>query len=140
MWHRWTDWLSCRWPWSSASETPLGELGERAAVSYLRRKKYLVVDRNVHFREGEIDIVAVDGRTVVFVEVKTRRSADKGDPWEAVDRAKQGKIISAASIYLNREDLLDQQIRFDIVSVVWGEQDAKPKIEHWIGAFDESHA
>lgn len=120
------------------TELSLGEMGELAAVKFLRKKKYRVVDRNVNFQEGEIDIVAVDGRTVVFVEVKTRQSADKGEPWEAVDRNKQKKIIAAASVYLNRENLNDQKSRFDIVAVTWPDRKQRPQIEHLVAAFDES--
>ena len=116
----------------------LGELGERAAAKFLRRKKYRVVDRNVRFQQGEIDIVAVDGKTIVFVEVKTRSSTLKGEPWEAVDQAKQEKILKAASIYLNREGLNGQKTRFDIVSVTWNDHERLPQIEHLEDAFDET--
>lgn len=114
----------------------LGELGEAAAVKFLKKKKYNVIERNVTFDVGEIDIVAVDGRTVVFVEVKTRKSRQKGEPWEAVDLAKQKKISQAASIYLNKENLADQKSRFDIISITWLEGQTKPEIEHLIDAFE----
>lgn len=119
------------------NERSLGELGERLAAKYLRKKKYKVVDRNVRFDEGEIDIVAVDDQTVVFVEVKTRSSADKGEPWEAVDEQKQKKILATASLYLKREDLLDQKSRFDIVSITWSDPDEKPEIQHFENAFED---
>ena len=136
MWHRLSEWVnSC---WSSRPKPSLGELGENAAVRFLKKKKYLVVDRNVQFREGEIDIVAVDGRTVVFVEVKTRSSDRKGQPWEAVDRSKQRKVMEAASLYLNREELTEQLYRFDIVSILWQEDEKNPVIEHLVDAFDEA--
>ena len=122
----------------SHSELSLGEKGELAAAKFLRKKKYRVVERNVNFHEGEIDIVAVDNRTIVFVEVKTRKTNDKGQPWEAVDRSKQKKIIAAASIYLNREGLNELKSRFDIVAVTWVDESKPPHIEHLIDAFDES--
>ena len=75
------------------SEISLGEAGERAAVKYLRKKRYQVVETNVTTPVGEIDIVAVDGRVIVFVEVKTRRSTQKGEPWEAVDLTKRKKLL-----------------------------------------------
>ncbi len=114
----------------------LGELGEKAAAKYLRKKRYKVVETNVTTSVGEIDIVAVDGRVVVFVEVKTRRSNKKGEPWEAVDFAKRKKLLHLAEAYLKREDLNDQKARFDIVSVTWLEGENRPEIEHLIDAFD----
>ena len=116
----------------------LGELGELAAAKYLKKEKYKVVDRNVHLSDGELDIVAVDGRTIVFVEVKTRQTANKGEPGEAVDVTKQKKIIQAATEYLNRESLNDQKSRYDIISITWTDLSHPPKIEHWVDAFDES--
>jgi putative endonuclease len=113
----------------------LGELGERAAAGYLRKKRYKVVETNVTTSVGEIDLVAVDGRVVVFVEVKTRRSKKKGEPWEAVDLAKRKKLLHLAEAYLKREDLNDQRARFDIVSVTWLEGAHRPEIEHLIDAF-----
>lgn len=113
----------------------LGELGEQEAVRFLQKKRYQVVDRNVAFREGEIDIVAVHDRTVVFVEVKTRRSDRKGAPWEAVDAGKQEKLIRAASVYLSRERLTDQRYRFDIISITWEDESSRPEIEHLESAF-----
>lgn len=104
-------------------------------MRFLQKKRYQVVDRNVAFREGEIDIVAVHDRTVVFVEVKTRRSDRKGAPWEAVDAGKQEKLIRAASVYLSRERLTDQRYRFDIISITWEDESSRPEIEHLESAF-----
>jgi putative endonuclease len=69
---------------------PLGYLGERAAEKYLKRKGYKIVARGLRLRGGELDLVAVDGRTVVFVEVKTRRSEQFGHPAEAISRPSSG--------------------------------------------------
>ncbi|MEC9092935.1 MAG: YraN family protein [Planctomycetota bacterium] len=119
----------------------LGELGETAAVDYLRRKTYQVIERNVRIHRasvnGEIDIVAVKNRTIVFVEVKTRRSERKGEPWEAVDAAKQERIIGVANAYLAQENLKDQDCRYDIVSVIWGNENRPAEIRHLENAFDE---
>ena len=134
--HKLTSWISGAS--DDSSEKSLGQLGEDAAARFLRGKKIQVVDRNVRFQNGEIDIVAVENRTVVFVEVKTRRSNDKGEPWEAVDRIKQAKILDLADAYMTREDILDQKARFDIVSVTWSDDSKAPIIEHLVDAFDES--
>ncbi|MEZ6116917.1 MAG: YraN family protein [Pirellulaceae bacterium] len=71
----------------------LGAKGEAAATKFLRKKGYILIGTNVRTSMGEIDLVAVDGRTVVFVEVKTRESdGDVGHPAEAVDQRKQDKL------------------------------------------------
>ena len=70
----------------------LGERGEDAAARYLKRLGYHIVARHVDLRVGEIDVVAVDGRTVVFVEVKTRTSTEAGSPIEAVDELRQRRM------------------------------------------------
>jgi uncharacterized protein (TIGR00252 family) len=81
---------------------PLGYLGERAAEKYLKRQGYKIVARGLLLRGGELDLVAVDGRTIVFVEVKTRRSAQFGLPAEAVSIRKQVYLTRAALFYLKR--------------------------------------
>ena len=85
---------------------------------------------------GEIDLVAVDERTVVFVEVKTRRSQDAGHPSDAVDLDKQRRLTRLALAYLKRHHLLEYPSRFDIVAVTWPENERNPKIEHLRGAFE----
>lgn len=129
---RYFDWYS-----RPKSGAELGVWGEQIAVKYLKRQRYRVVESNVRFPFGEIDIVAIDQKTVVFVEVKTRRSPVKFQPWEAVDTAKQRKLIRLGGAYLRREGLLDQRARFDIVSVSWDGKTRKPEIEQLIDAFGE---
>ena len=85
----------------------LGRRGERAAEPLLRRKGYKIVARGERGPLGELDLVAVDGRTVVFVEVKTRRSHDAGHPAEAVGPEKQQRLTRLALAYLKRHDLLE---------------------------------
>ena len=115
----------------------LGERGEAAAAKYLRRKGYkIVAQRRRQHGLGELDLVAVDGRTVVFVEVKTRRSTDKGHPAEAVDEAKQAKLARMALAYLKRHGLLEHRARFDVVSILWPESSRRPQIEHFENAFE----
>ena len=87
---------------------------------------------------GEIDLVAVDGRTVVFVEVKTRQSTAAGQPQDSVDPAKQARLSRLALAYLKRHDLLDCQARFDVVAITWQADQAKPTIEHFIHAFEST--
>ncbi len=93
--------------------------------------------RNLRFRIGELDIVARQGNCIVFLEVKTRRTGDAGEPYEAVKPVKMRRIVSMAEIYIRREKLESDELvfRFDIISIVWPEG-AAPKIEHLENAFD----
>jgi putative endonuclease len=114
---------------------PLALRGERAADRYLRRKRYKIVARRSLWRRGELDLVAVDGQTVVFVEVKTRGSTQYGSPEEAVTLEKQRRITRAALLYLRTHGLLECPARFDVVAVLWKNSDRRPKIEHFQDAF-----
>lgn len=98
-------------------ELPLGRRGERAAEKYLKRKGYRIVARNFRAAGAEIDLVAIDGETLVFVEVKTRRSRTSGAPEEAVDERKQLRMRRAAEVFLARYRAGDKELRFDVVAV-----------------------
>src|SRR5262249_16774000 len=89
------SWWSKRW-----QRKPLGFIGERVAERFLKRQGYRIVARGLLLRGGELDLVAVDDRTVVFVEVKTRRSSQFGQPADAVDQRKQFRMTKAALFYL----------------------------------------
>jgi putative endonuclease len=115
---------------------PLGRRGENAAARYLQRLGYVIVARGQRAAIGEIDLVAVDGRTVVFVEVKTRTTQDAGHPSDAVDDAKQRRLTRLALSYLQRHDLLECHSRFDVVAVTWGDANQRPLIEHYANAFE----
>lgn len=114
----------------------LGQRGEAAAARHLKRLGYTIVARSVRSSWGELDLVAVDGRTIVFVEVKTRRCDVRGAPVDAVDRHKQRRITNLALAYLKRHDLLECAARFDIISVVWPRDAKKPAIKHYRNAFE----
>jgi putative endonuclease len=114
---------------------PLGRRGEDVAARYLRRLGYVIVARGHRDNIGELDLVAVDGRTVVFIEVKTRTSHDAGHPADAVDEAKQKRLTRLALSYLKRHDLLECATRFDVVAVTWPPR-GKPTIEHFKSAFE----
>jgi putative endonuclease len=115
---------------------PLGYLGERAAERFLKHKDYRIVARGLRWRGGELDLVAVDNRTVVFVEVKTRRGERFGRPADAVDTKKQQRITRAALYFLKRHGLLEHHCRFDVVAVTWPAGMKKPSIEHYQNAFE----
>jgi putative endonuclease len=114
----------------------LGRRGERAAERYLRRLGYKIVARRERGRLGEIDLVAVDGRTIVFIEVKTRRSHDAGHPAEAVGLEKQRRLTRLALAYLKRHDLLEYSARFDVMAITWPNGARRPVIEHIRNAFE----
>ncbi len=99
------------------SPLPLGRRGERAAEKYLRRNGYRIVARNFRAAGAEIDLVAMDGETLVFVEVKTRRSRIAGAPEEAVDERKQTRMRRAAEVFARRYRENEIEMRFDIAAV-----------------------
>jgi putative endonuclease len=94
-----------------------GKAGEDLAVRYLKRKGYKVLERNYTCPVGEIDIVAKDKKTIVFVEVKTRRSMSYGSARLAITPHKQRKISMTALYYLKCNRQVDQDARFDVVTV-----------------------
>jgi len=97
----------------------LGHIGEDIACYYLERHGYKILVRNYRRRFGEIDIIARDGKSLVFIEVKTRSNNRFGNPLEAVDTRKQGQIAKVALDYLARNKLLDKPARFDIVTIFY---------------------
>ncbi len=112
-----------------------GAEAEELAARYLQSKGFAIIDRNFTVRGGEIDIVAVDNGTYVFVEVKSSRIPGF-DPLEQVTRRKISFLKRAAEIYLLRKGLLDRvDCRFDVVTVRF-EPKGKVKIEHFENAFD----
>lgn len=114
----------------------LGDRGERAAARFLRRQGYKILARKQRSRLGELDLVALDGETIVFVEVKTRASTDAGQPAEAVTPAKQQKLTRLALGFLKAHGLLDHSVRFDVVGLLWPPDQRRPTIEHFRGAFE----
>jgi putative endonuclease len=97
--------------------TETGKRGEEIAVSYLKKEGYRIRERNYRCPLGEIDIIALDGNEVVFVEVKSRKSDDFGEPEAAVDARKQAKLSRIALNYINEHNLNDRSARFDVVAV-----------------------
>jgi len=115
-------------------DAALGRRGEDLAHRYLRNKGLLILARNYRPGSGdsEIDIVARDSDTVVFVEVKTRASAEFGSPERAIGEEKQKHIIRAARAYATRAGLSENEIRFDTISITMGNP---PSIFHQQDAF-----
>jgi putative endonuclease len=112
-----------------------GEQGERHAARFLRRLGYRIVATRKRLRYGEIDIVAVDGQTLVFIEVKTRRTDAGIAPAEAVNDLRRRRMSRAAVAFLKTHSLLDYPARFDIVEVIWPAVARRPVIRHHPNAF-----
>lgn len=116
------------------SPSQLGKAGEEIAIRYLNKKKFRIVERGFRLFRGEIDIIAYDGRTLVFIEVKTRRSHAAGFPEEAVTPKKQEQIRKIALGYCARKNLLDAESRFDVISLLYQESEGF-SIAHFKNAF-----
>jgi len=95
----------------------VGTRGEDAAAAYLERVGMQIVDRNWRSGRGELDIVALDGDTLVLCEVKTRTTSTQGTPEEAVSPAKQKRLIRLARAYLAAAGLEPVAVRFDVISI-----------------------
>jgi putative endonuclease len=115
----------------------LGKLGEDLACRELQRRGYAIVARRFRVRSGELDIVARDGGTLVFVEVKARAGRRFGEAAEAVTKVKQLRLARLASEYLMRQHLPECACRFDVVAIHFDEMDDRaPDIQVIQNAFD----
>ena len=112
----------------------LGDRGENMAARYLRNKGYKIIMRNFRCEAGEVDIIARQKTTLVFVEVKTR-AYDDPTPEEQVDPIKQQQIQKAAKLYLSRYGVPQPPARFDVVAIVWP-AGREPIIRHTEHAFE----
>ena len=115
----------------------LGRRGEDEAARHLKSLGYRILGRRERVLRGDIDIVALDGRTVVFVEVRSRSDTEHGHPAETVGPAKQRLIAELAAVYIRRHRLEDQSVRIDVVAVTFpAGPDGQPVVEHYQNAFD----
>lgn len=114
----------------------LGVSGEDLACAELQRRGYAIVERRYRTRFGEIDIIAKDGLTIVFIEVKTRMTQDFGGAAAAMTGWKQRRIARMAVDYLARQNLHDCPCRFDVVAIDFKE--SEPRIIVYPNAFDAS--
>lgn len=113
----------------------LGAEGEELAVAFLESLGYCIVERNFRFRGGEVDIVARDRQVLVFVEVKTRKTASYGPPQLAVTSFKQRQISKAALVWLAKNRSLDQAARFDVIAITFAPIGSS-RVEHFVNAFE----
>ncbi len=110
----------------------LGKRGERLARQFLRQRGYKIVASNFSRRFGEIDIIACQDKTIVFVEVKTRTSSEFGLPQEGIKAEKIRHLFRSAQCYIKKYARPDENFRFDVVSIILGHT---PRIELIKNAF-----
>ncbi len=114
----------------------LGRRGEDQAARYLQGIGYRIIARRERVLRGDIDLIALDDRTVVFVEVRTRSDTNHGHPAETVGYQKQRRIAQLANAYIRRNRLEDCRVRIDVVTVTLDGPDGKPVVEHFQNAFE----
>ena len=113
-----------------------GTRSERAASRFLRRKGYRIVARNYSCKLGELDIVAIDGTCVVFIEVRSTETAETERPAASVDAAKQRRLSALALHFLQAKKLLNHPARFDVLAISWPADQKEPTIVHYENAFE----
>lgn len=128
------EWLQSLMKKPEPAEDVLGQRGENVAAKHLRNQGYKILIRNFRCNAGEVDIVARDGKTIVFVEVKTR-TKDDPTPEEQVNDPKRHQLTKAARHFLNRYGTPQPPARFDVVAVVWP-TGREPWIRHTPDAFE----
>ncbi len=113
-----------------------GSRSERTASQFLRRLGYRILEHNFSCDLGELDLVALDGATIVFVEVRSTESADTLKPALSVDQKKQARLTRLALYYLKMQRLLDCSARFDVLAISWPAGQVEPVIAHYPNAFE----
>ena len=127
--------VACKPPLSRGKRNAeLGRRGEDAAARFLDRRGYEIIERNWTCIAGEADIIARDGEALVFVEVKTRSSTERGLPSEAVDAEKRDRYERIAALFLQNYAVVDVPVRFDVVALVVVAPD-RALVRHHINAF-----
>jgi len=120
--------------WPFPDTRPLWRRGEAAAARHLWWKGFRIMERNARFGHNEVDIIALDGDTTVFVEVRTRASADPIPPEDSITYPKRRHLRAAARMYLSRHPDPERYFRFDVVGVILPEH-GKATITHYPDAF-----
>lgn len=111
----------------------IGKIGENLAVNFLEQKGYKIIERNYRFGHGELDIIAEKDQVLIFIEVKTKKYGDFGDPIYWTTRSKQKQIGRIARGYLYEHNITDRDCRFDVITVTW--EEGAFKINHIENAF-----
>lgn len=111
-----------------------GSEGEEIACEFISKLGYKIVERNYQFGHGEIDIIAKDGDTLVFIEVKYRKNLEYGPPELAITKGKQNLVKRTATAYLWENEIKDELSRIDVIAIL-KLPGQRPKINHIINAF-----
>lgn len=112
----------------------LGQRSERVAEAFLRGQRYAIIVRNYRCAMGEIDLIAQDRDTLVFVEVRSHTGERFGDPLESVTLHKQRQIAKTALHYVMRQGVTNRPLRFDVIGIRW--EGDTPRVSHVKNAFD----
>jgi putative endonuclease len=113
-----------------------GTRSEAAAARFLKAQGYRILARNVRLTSGELDIIALDGSVIVFVEVRSTEGADAERPAASVDEVKQRRLTQLALEFLQKNRLLDRSARFDVLAVAWPADAKQPSFVHYRQAFE----
>jgi len=116
------------------SNQNIGKIGEDLAAKLLSEKGYQIIERNYRFSHGEIDIVAKQNNTLVFVEVKTRNNLEYGEPEYSLTKNKQKQVRKMAELYLYDKNITDTDCRIDVIAILLNKK-GKPNINHIENAF-----
>ena len=131
-----------------ATRKTIGLRGEQEAIRYLRKRGYKIIAHRERILRGDIDIVALDKRTVVFIEVRSKTTTERGHPTETIDTRKKQRICTLANAYIKRHRLEDYSFRLDVVTVLFTSPTSiqnhwlfrrssnTPIIEHFQNAFE----
>lgn len=119
----------------SGTTKATGKLGEQIAADFLSSKGYTIITRNFQTRSGEIDIIARDGDTLVFIEVKTRKNEKFGKPIEQIDEKKANRIRITAEEYIVKQNCKNMDCRLDAISVNMDGETHDFHVEHFINSF-----
>ena len=119
----------------SGERRRLGQFGERIAAAHLEAEGYRIIERNFRCREGEVDIIAEDGRCLAFVEVRTRRGSAMGGAADSLTPLKGARITAAAETYCQRHLDLPPERRIDVIAVDLTPQGRLLSVEHIESAF-----
>jgi putative endonuclease len=119
----------------SGERRRLGQFGERVAAAHLEAEGYRIIERNFRCREGEVDIIAEDGRCLAFVEVRTRRGSAMGGAADSLTPLKGARITAAAEAYCQGRLDLPPERRIDVIAVDLSPQGRLLRLEHIESAF-----
>lgn len=119
-----------------SNKKTIGQEGEDIAAEFLVKTGFELIERNYRFSHGEIDIIARDNSNnyLVFIEVKTRKNLEYGEPEYAINKNKIKQVKKIAEAYVYEKDLKEVECRFDVIAIIWN-RETKPKITHFKDAF-----